>query len=281
MSRRGLPSYSVKLFRPQENAKRIRASAFRILMEPPPEDLFIQACKMCVKANMEFVPPYGAQGALYLRPLLFGSGARIGLQPSDEYTLLVLATPVSNSYYKGGMKPTSAVVIEDYDRAAPKGVGNVKVAGNYAADMLPNILAKKSGYPIALYLDAKTSTFVEEFSTSNFFAVTHDNRFVTPDSPAVLPSITNKSLMELAKDAGMVVECRPIPFSEVASFKEVAACGTAVVMTSIKEIVKGEEVITINDGLDEMGPVCKNLFERVRGIQTGELEDKFDWMVPV
>ncbi|CAM9770525.1 unnamed protein product [Ectocarpus sp. 13 AM-2016] len=271
---------SVKLFRPDENAKRIRASAERILMEPPPADLFIKACKMAVKANMEYVPPYGSEGALYLRPLLFGTGARIGLQPSDEYTLLVMAIPVGN-YYKGGFKPTTAVVIEDYDRAAPKGVGAVKVAGNYAADMMPNMLAKQAGYPIGLYLDAKTNTLVEEFSTSNFFAVTEDNKFVTPDSPAVLPSITNKSLMQLAEDEGMVVEHRPVPFDEVSSFKEVAACGTAVVMTTIKQIVKGGEIISINGGSDETGPVCQALYDRVRGVQAGELEDKFGWMMPV
>eukprot|EP00904_Undaria_pinnatifida_P004327 jgi/Undpi1/13896/HiC_scaffold_9.g03547.m1 len=271
---------SVNLFRPDENAKRIKASAERILMEPPPPELFIKACKMAVQANMEFVPPYGSEGALYLRPLLFGTGARIGLQPSDEYTLLVMAIPVGN-YYKEGMKPTTAVVVDDFDRAAPKGVGAVKAAGNYAADMLPNMQAKKAGYPIALYLDAQTNSLVEEFSTSNFFAVTHDNKFVTPDSPAVLPSITNKSLMELARDQGMVVERRPVPFSEVGSFKEVAACGTAVVMTSIKSIVKGNEMISINGGSDETGPVCQALYDRVRGVQAGEVEDKFGWMVPV
>ncbi|CAM9492599.1 unnamed protein product [Discosporangium mesarthrocarpum] len=271
---------SVRIFRPYENAKRIESSATRILMEPPPADLFVEACKRVVRANMEFVPPYGSGGSLYLRPLLFGSGARIGLQPSDEYTLLVMAIPVGN-YYKGGMKPTTAVVIEDYDRAAPKGVGSAKVAGNYAADMLPNILAKKAGYPIGLYLDAKTNTMVEEFSTSNFFGITPDNRFVTPDSPAVLSSITNKSLMELARDAGMVVEKRPVPMAEVESFAEVAACGTAVVMTAIKQIVHGGEIIKISGGSDEVGPVCQSLYGRVREIQVGETKDKFGWMETV
>eukprot|EP00752_Nemacystus_decipiens_P007484 g6686.t1 len=271
---------SIKLFRPDENAKRIRASAERILMEPPPQELFIKACKMAVHANIEFVPPYGSQGALYLKPLLFGSGARIGMQSSDEYTLLVMAIPVGNCF-KGGFKPTTAVVIEDYDRAAPRGVGAVKVAGNYAADMMPNMLAKQAGHPFGLYLDAKTNTLVEEFSTSNFFAVTHDNKYVTPDSPAVLPSITNKSFMRLAEDEGMVVEQRPVPFDEVASFKEVGACGTALVMTTIKQIVKGGEIIRINGGSDETGPVCQALYDRVRGVQAGELEDKFGWMVAV
>ncbi|CAN0104214.1 unnamed protein product [Scytosiphon promiscuus] len=274
---------SVKLFRPDENAKRIRASAERILMEPPPADLFIKACKMAVKrSRLSAVAPIGRKGrdpsthgALYLRPLLYGSAPRIGLQPSDEYTLLVMAIPVGN-YYKGGFKPTTAVVIEDYDRAAPKGVGAVKVAGNYAADMMPNMMAKQAGYPIDM-----SRSLLAEFSTSNFFAVTQDNKFVTPKSPAVLPSITNKSLMQLAEDEGMVVEHRPVPFSEVASFKEVAACGTAVVMTTIKQIVKGGEIVSINGGSDETGPVCQSLYDRVRGVQAGELEDKFGWMLPV
>jgi branched-chain amino acid aminotransferase len=166
---------SVKIFRPYENAARIKRSAERILMAVPPAELFVEGVKQVIRDNIEFVPPYGSDGALYIRPLLFGSGPRIGLQPSDEYTLLIMVMPVGN-YYKGGMKPTTAVVIENYDRAAPKGVGGVKVAGNYAADMLPNVEAKQAGFPIGLYLDAKTNSYIEEFSTSNFLAVTKDNK---------------------------------------------------------------------------------------------------------
>eukprot|EP00953_Heterococcus_sp_UTEX-ZZ885_P033258 17321-Heterococcus_DN1.PRE.1 len=167
----------VRIFRPYENAARIKASAERILMAVPPPELFVEGVKQAIRDNVEFVPPYGSDGALYIRPLLFGSGARIGLQPSDEYTLLIMVMPVGN-YYKGGMHPTTAVVIDNYDRAAPRGVGAVKVAGNYAADMLPNVEAKKAGYPIGLYLDAKTNTYVEEFSTSNFLAITKDNNAI-------------------------------------------------------------------------------------------------------
>lgn len=271
---------AVRIFRPYENAARIKASAERILMEVPPADMFVEGVKQVIRDNLEFVPPYGSQGALYIRPLLFGSGPRIGLQPSDEYTLLFMCIPVGD-YYKGGMKPCTAVVIDNYDRAAPRGVGGAKVAGNYAADMLPNVEAKRAGYPIGLYLDAKTNSYVEEFSTSNFLAVTKDNKYVTPDSPAVLPSITNKSLMELAADECMIVEKRRVLMTEVADFAEVAACGTAVVMTAIKEIVYKGQVYTLNGGSDEVGPVCQKLYDRVRGIQNGDLPDKFQWMEKV
>jgi branched-chain amino acid aminotransferase len=255
-------------------------SGARILMPATDADWFVDGIRKVVQDNIEFVPPYGSGGAMYIRPLLFGSGPRIGLQPSDEYTLLIMVMPVAD-YYKGGMKPTTAVVVEGYDRAAPRGVGNVKVAGNYAADLLPNTQAKHDGYPIALYLDAKTNTLVEEFSTSNFFAITKDgSAFVTPSSPTILPSITNKSLQQLAEDMGLRVEKRQVPISEVQSgaFGEVAACGTAVVLTGIKRIVCGGEVTDINGGSDEVGPVLQKLYDTLRGIQNGEIEDKHGWM---
>ncbi|CAM9184014.1 unnamed protein product [Chrysoparadoxa australica] len=269
----------VKIFRPYENAERISRSAGRILMEAPPAEMFVEGCKKVIRDNMEYVPPYGSDGALYIRPLLFGSGPRIGLQPADEYTLLIMVMPVGN-YYKGGMKPTTAVVVEDYDRAAPKGVGSAKVAGNYAADMLPNMEAKKAGYPIGLYLDAKTNSLIEEFSTSNFFGITRDGSYVTPASPAVLASITNKSLMELAAANGMKVERRDVPLEELDSFVEVAACGTAVVMTAVKRVVTSEKVYEIGSG-EEVGEVCQKLYKQVRGIQNGEVEDTMNWMESV
>lgn len=271
---------SVRIFRPQENAKRLRMSAERLLMTPFPEDMFVDAVKRVVADNVDFVPPFGTGGSLYIRPLLFGSGARIGLNPADEYTLLIMVIPVGD-YYKGGLSPVSALVIDDYDRAAPRGVGHVKVAGNYAADLLPNMLGKKKGFPIGLYLDAKTNSFVEEFSTSNFVAIDKDGAFVTPSSPTVLPSITNKSLMELAKDEGLQVNIRPIPASELGSLKEVAACGTAVVVTPVNRIVYKDEVIKIGDDAQPIGPVTAKLYSRVRAIQQGEAEDLFNWTVPI
>eukprot|EP00981_Chlorochromonas_danica_P011251 scaffold3827_cov191-Ochromonas_danica.AAC.1 len=204
----------VRIFRPQENAKRISDSGQRICMPAISESYFIEAAKRAVAENLDFLPPYGTGGALYIRPVLFGSGPRIGLQPSDEYTLVVMALPVAD-YYIGGWHPVHGIVVDSFDRAAPKGVGNVKVAGNYAADILPNTLAKKKGFPIALYLDAKTNTFVEEFSTSNFIAIDKNGAFVTPKSNAILPSVTNKSLMQIAADEGHEVQVRPVSIDEI------------------------------------------------------------------
>ena len=274
---------SVHIFRPQENAKRLRMSAERLLMTPFPEDKFVDAVKRVVADNVDFVPPFGTGGSMYIRPLLFGSGARIGLNPADEYTLLILPIPVGD-YYKGGLSPVAALVIDDYDRAAPRGVGHVKVAGNYAADLLPNMLGKKKGFPIGLYLDAKTNSYVEEFSTSNFVAIDAKGAFVTPSSPTVLPSITNKSLMELAADMGLEVNVRPIPMAEIKTLKEVAACGTAVVVTPVNRIVYKDEVIKIGaegGGEGGTGPITAKLYARVRAIQQGEEEDKFGWTVKV
>lgn len=268
----------VRMFRPYENARRSEESCTRICIPPVPRELFVEACKTVIKDNIEFVPPYGSGGSLYLRPLVIGSGPRIGLQPSDEYTFVVLAIPAGD-YYKGGVKAVKAVVVEDYDRAAPRGVGHVKVAGNYAADILPNILAKKSGYPIALYLDAKTNSLIEEFSTSNFLAIDSNNNYVTPKSGAILSSITNKSLMELSRDSGIVVQERPIHIEEVSQFKEVAACGTAVVITPVSSITYKDKVFLTNSGSEGIGPVLSQLYQRVRSIQTGDEVDKLNWMV--
>jgi len=167
---------SVYIFRPDENAKRLQSSCERLMMPPPPHDVFKAACNSVVRDNIAYVPPYGSNGALYLRPLLFGSGPRIGLQPADEYTLIIMVLPVAD-YYEGGLSsPVDALIIEDFDRAAPRGVGHVKVAGNYAADLLPNMQTKKKGYPIGLYLNAASQTTIEEFSTSNFVGIDNKNK---------------------------------------------------------------------------------------------------------
>lgn len=271
----------VRIFRPQENSARITRSCERICMPPPPMDLFLEACKAVVRDNLAYVPPYGTGGALYIRPVLFGSSPRIGLQPAEEYQLVIMALPVAD-YYKGGLTGVSAVVIDDFDRAAPRGVGSAKVAGNYAADLLPNMTAKKKGYPIGLYLDAKTNKYVEEFSTSNFLAIDKKGVYVTPKSDAILASVTNKSLMDLATDAGILVERRQVSIEEVMSggFNEIAACGTAVVVTPVSKVIYQDKVVSVGSG-DAVGPVMRSLYERVRGIQKGELPDKFGWMVDV
>jgi branched-chain amino acid aminotransferase len=269
----------IRIFRMDENARRMDSSARRLRMPEVPEELFMDAVRTVVRENRDFVPPYGTGGSLYIRPLLFGSGARIGVQPADEYIFLVLVTPVGN-YYKGGLKPVSAVIMPGYDRCAPGGLGSVKAAGNYSADLEPSQKAKQEGYPITLYLDAREHKYVDEFGTSNFIAITKDRRYVTPASPSILPSITNKTLMALAADLGLPVEKRPVAFSEVGGFAEVAACGTAVVITPVNRIVHGEQVIEVGPR-EGVGPVFQQLYDQVRGIQVGDLPDPHGWHFPL
>ena len=263
----------------------MQSSCRRTMMAELPTDKFLDAIQVVVKDNIEYVPPYGSGGALYIRPLLFGSGPRIGLQPSDEYTFLIMVIPVGD-YYKGGLaSPVDGLLIEDFDRAAPRGVGAVKVAGNYAADMLPNMLSKKKGYPIGLYLDAKTQTCIEEFSTSNFVGIDNSQKkYITPKTPSVLPSITNKSLMQIAKDEGYAVEERDVPVEELSGFDEVLAVGTAVVVTPVGSITRlgedGQET-TYEFGAHEIGETTKRLYKRVRAIQNGEEEDKYGWNMKI
>lgn len=269
---------SVRLFRPNENAERLEESCARICMPLISRDVFIDACKAVIKENIEYVPPYGSGGSLYLRPLLFGSGPVIGLRPADEYTFIIMAVPMGSIY---GVEAVKALVIENHDRSAPRGMGDVKVAGNYAADLRPHMMAKASGYPLALYLDAKTNTFIEEFSSSNFIAIDKAGTYLTPRSTTILPSITNKTLVELARDEGIPVEIRAISVSEIDSFTEVAACGTAVVMTPVGSITYQTQAVETNSGHVGFGPVFDRLYKRFRAIQLGEVEDKFGWMVNV
>ncbi|KAK4536278.1 hypothetical protein CDCA_CDCA08G2303 [Cyanidium caldarium] len=277
----------VRLFRPRENAARLERSARRLNMPVVPPELFMEAVQRCVLRNCEYVPPYGAAGAggsLYVRPLLFGSGGRIGLGPADEYTFLVLVTPVGN-YYRGGLAPVTAYITTEYDRAAPRGVGHVKVAGNYAADLKPSMEAKARGYPINLYLDAREQRYVEEFGTSNFAGIRYlDERgdryvYVTPWSESVLAGITNRTLMELTQLEGMAVEHRPVTLDELGHFDEVFATGTAVVITAVDQVVRGERVIPIGrtTGSGHVGPVAQRLYRQVRAIQTGEAPDPAHW----
>jgi branched-chain amino acid aminotransferase len=278
---------SVHLFRPEENAARMQSSCRRILMPEMPTDLFVKAIEQVVVDNIEYVPPYGSGGALYIRPLLFGSGPRIGLQPSAEYTFICLVIPVGD-YYAGGLsQPVKCLLIDDYDRAAPRGVGHVKVAANYAADILPNKLSKKRGYPIGLYLDAATQSTIEEFSTSNFAGINNKlKKFVTPKSGSILPSITNKSLMQIAELEGLTVEAREVPLAELETFDEVLAVGTAVVVTPVGSVTRLSQDASNGDATEkvyqfgvpgEIGATTRRLYDRVRAIQNGESEDVFGW----
>jgi len=268
---------SVKVFRPQENCARMNLTADHLLMPPIPEEMFVSAVNRVVRDNIDYVPPYGTGGTLYIRPLLIGTTAQIGINASLEYDFIILVSPVG-PYYKGGIKPVDAYICEEYDRAAPRGTGHIKTAGNYAASLKPSMVAKEHHCPVALFLDAKSHQYVEEFSTSNFIAITKDGTYVTPDSPSILGSVTNKSLLEIAQDLGYKTERRAIHYNELPDFAEVGACGTAVVITPIYHIYRGGKVFTYSETI---GPVLKKLFDTVTGIQFGELPDTHGWMVEV
>lgn len=270
---------SVALFRPEENAKRLANSATRLVMEPVPEQLFVDACRKVVELNRDFVPPYGTGATLYLRPFLLGTSPQIGVHASADYAFLVLCTPMG-PYYKDGFAPVKAFIQQNYDRAAPRGVGNIKAAGNYAAGMRGSLEGQAAGYPICLYLDPAEHRYIDEFGTSNFIGITSDGRYVTPDSPSILPSITNQSLQVLAQDAGMAVERRRIDVSELKDLVEVGACGTAVVITPVCSVLHGETLYTFGSE-DAAGETLTKLYNELTGIQNGDVEDRHGWMVPI
>lgn len=275
----GRKDQSIAMFRPQENAQRLINSATRLVMEPVPEELFLEAAKKLVLLNKAYVPPYGTGASLYIRPFLLGSSPQIGLHAAEEYTFVMLATPMG-PYYKDGFFPVKAFVQEDYDRAAPRGVGNIKAAGNYAAGLMGDMHGKAKGYPICLYLDPREHAYIDEFGTSNFVAITKDNRYVTADSASILPSITNKSLQAIAGDFGLTVERRKIHVTELRDFAEVGACGTAVVITPVQSILHGETLYTFGKE-GEAGEMLTKLYKEIQAIQYGEIEDRHGWMVPV
>jgi branched-chain amino acid aminotransferase len=280
----GLKAFScrdgkIRVFRAEANGKRLFHTARRTCMAQVPVEMFVDAVKRVVKANADYVPPFGTGGSMYIRPLLIGTAPQIGVAPASAYTFIVMAMPVG-AYYKGGLKPVRALIVDEWDRAAPNGMGDVKVGGNYAASLYAHESAKRAGYPVELYLDAKTHTYVEEFATSNFIGITKDGAYVTPDSRSVLPSVTNDTLKQIAADWGMKVEVRPVPFTEIETFAEVAACGTAVVVTPVCEITRGGTVIKIGEP-DRCGPVLQKLYDTVQGIQYGVLPDPHGWCVEV
>ncbi|KAL0075915.1 branched-chain amino acid aminotransferase [Phycomyces blakesleeanus] len=282
------PQGLVRVFRPEVNAARMIRSADMAYMPEVPIELFEEGVRLAVTKNLEFVPPGSSGGSLYLRPLLFGSGPFIGMGPAKEFTFIVFGMPVGN-FYKGNAVPVDAWVIEDFDRTAPFGTGATKLGGNYAPTFKPMKVAKDNGYPITLHLDSKTRTMIDEFSTSNFVALTHPDpktgkqTFVTPNSSTVLRSVTRLSLCDIAKKLGYEVEERPVFFSELEQnkFAEVAACGTAAVITPIKKIVRGDKVVNIGSGNQtEIGQGFLKLFNEYRGIQKGEIKDTLGWMWP-
>jgi len=266
---------SVVTFRPLENAKRLRKSCERVFIPQVSDDMFIEAVEKVVKANARFVPPFGTGASLYIRPLMVGMGARVGLGPASEYLFIIFVTPVG-PYYKGGLNPVKAIVAEDFDRAAPQGVGDCKVGGNYAAGLSGAQFGKDRGYPVVLHVDAREKKYIDEFSTSNFIAIKNET-YITPESDSILPSITNDSLSIVAEDIGMTVERRPVEISELDSFDEIGAVGTAAVVTPVNQIRYREKDYDFKNS-ESAGPVITRLYENLTNIQTGEIEDKFGWL---
>lgn len=270
----------IRIFRPEENAKRMNESAKEIMMPEIPEDLFIEAVVMAVKKNIDYVPPFGAGASLYIRPILIGTSAQLGVFPSTNYLFAVFVVPVG-PYFKDGFKPVDLKIERNTDRAAPLGTGHVKVGGNYAASMKVTYETKNEGFTAALYLDPKEKKYIDECGPANFFAI-KDNTYITPKSTSILPSITNMSLIQLAEDSGMTVERRKIPFEELNDFEEVGACGTAAVVSPVGRIFDNENNQVFNycpDG--KPGAVSTKLYNLLQGIQYGTEDDKHSWSMIV
>lgn len=271
---------SVQLFRPDQNAKRLQRTSDRLLMPQVPTDMFVDAVKQVVRANEEYVPPYGTGGTLYIRPLLLGVGDIIGVKPADEYIFTVFAMPVGN-YFKGGLIPTNFIVSDKYDRAAPYGTGAAKVGGNYAASLLPGQMAHERKFSDVIYLDPATHTKIEEVGSANFFGITKDNEFVTPYSPSILPSITKYSLLYLAEHClGLKAIEGGVPIDDLDRFAEAGACGTAAVISPIGGIQHGDDFHVFYSET-EVGPVTRKLYNELTGIQFGDVEAPEGWIVKV
>ena len=266
----------VRVFRMDENAKRIQRSAEGIMMPALPVEKFMEMVKMVVRLNARFIPPYGSGASLYIRPLEIGMSAQVGVKPATEYLFVIFVSPVG-PYFKGGFSTNPYVIIRDFDRSAPLGTGIYKVGGNYAASLRANHLAHEKGYACEFYLDAKEKKYMDECGAANFFGI-KNNTYVTPKSTSILPSITNKSLMQLAEDMGIKVERRQIPEDELTTLEEAGACGTAAVISPIERIDDPENnrsYVISKDG--KPGPLSTKLYNRLRGIQLGEEEDVHNW----
>ena len=264
-------------FRPDLNAKRLADSARRLEMPAYPEEAFLEAVDAVVRANADFVPPYGSGATMYLRPYMFGSNPVIGVKPATEYQFRIFATPVG-PYFKGGVKPLT-LRVSDFDRAAPHGTGHIKAGLNYAMSLHAIVDAHNQGYDENMYLDSATRTYVEETGGANFIFVTKDNKLVTPKSDTILPSITRRSLCYVAKEyLGMEVEEREVPLSEVKEFAECGLCGTAAVISPVGKVVDHGTEICFPSGMTAMGPVLKRLYDTLTGIQMGRIEAPEGWI---
>ena len=281
----GMKAYTTEnghtvIFRPDMNASRMADSCRRLEMPVFPEDKFVEAIAETVRANEDWVPPYGSGASLYIRPYMFGSNPVIGVKPAVEYQFRVFTTPVG-PYFKGGAKPLT-IKVSDFDRAAPHGTGHIKAGLNYAMSLHAIVTAHAEGYAENMYLDPATRTKVEETGGANFLFVTKDGKVVTPKSDSILPSITRRSLVHVAKEyLGLEVEEREVLFDEVKDFAECGLCGTAAVISPVGKIVDHGKEICLPSGMDEMGPVTKKLYETLTGIQMGRIEAPKGWIYTV
>ena len=278
----GMKAYTTEnghtvIFRPDMNASRMADSCRRLEMPVFPEDKFVEAIAETVRANEDWVPPYGSGASLYIRPYMFGSNPVIGVKPADEYQFRVFTTPVG-PYFKGGAKPLT-IKVSDFDRAAPHGTGHIKAGLNYAMSLHAIVTAHAEGYAENMYLDPATRTKVEETGGANFLFVTKDGKVVTPKSDSILPSITRRSLVHVAKEyLGLEVEEREVLFDEVKDFAECGLCGTAAVISPVGKIVDHGKEICFPSGMNEMGPITKKLYETLTGIQMGRIEAPEGWI---
>lgn len=266
----------IRVFRLEANAERLRQSAEGIRMQPVPEELFREMVIKAVKLNERFVPPYGSGASLYIRPLEIGMSAQVGVKPANEYLFMILVTPVG-PYFKTGFKPTNICIMRQYDRVAPLGTGRWKVGGNYAASLGANEHAHELGYSAVLFLDPKEKLYLDECGPANFIAI-KDGVYITPHSDSILPSVTNRSLMQIAEDMGIPVERRHIPVEELAEIQEAGAVGTAAVISPVGEIDDidtGVKYVVSKDG--NPGPITTKLYNALRAIQLGEAEDIHGW----
>lgn len=278
----GMKAYTTEkgetvVFRPDLNAARLADSARRLEMPVFPEERFLDAIDKLVKANLAWVPPFGSGATLYIRPYMFGINPVIGVKPADDYQFRAFATPVG-PYFKGGAKPLT-IKVSDFDRAAPNGTGNIKAGLNYAMSLHAIVTAHNEGFAENMYLDPKTHTKVEETGGANFLFVTKDGKVVTPKSDSILPSITRRSLLYVAKEyLGLEAEEREIEFTELKDMAECGLCGTAAVISPVGKIVNHGEEICLPSGMDEMGPVTKKLYDTLTGIQMGRIEAPKGWI---
>lgn len=267
----------VRIFRLEANAERLQSTCDGILMPQVSVEMFRRMVTKVVELNKDYIPPYESGASLYIRPLLIGTSAQVGVHPASEYLFVIFVTPVG-PYFKGGFSTNPYVIIREYDRSAPLGTGKYKVGGNYAASLRANQLAHEKGYSCEFYLDAKEKKYIDECGAANFIGI-KDNTYVTPLSTSILPSITNRSLQQIAKDMGMSVEVRPILEEELSTFEEAGACGTAAVISPIERIddlETGKSYVFSQDG--KPGPVCTRLYEKLRAIQYGDVADPYGWV---